>query len=100
MHGVTLLVPVGALCPPVTMHLNFHATIRPCGEVVLTRSTSPEDREADHPVVGEFLAFLTHDIASHPERLEAVDAGLVDRLQSLVGGIEIDLDAAMSADEA
>ena len=100
LHGVTVLVPVGALYPPVTMHLDYHASIRPRGEVVLTRSTSPEGLEAADPVLGEFLGFLAVDIASHPERLQAVDAGLVDRLQSLVGGIEIDLDAALSADDA
>jgi antitoxin PrlF len=50
-------------------------------------------------VLGQFLRFLARDIASHPERLQAVDAGLVQQLQSLVGGIEIDLDAALSADD-
>ena len=75
-------------------------SIRPSGEVVLTRSTSPEGLEADDPVLGQFLGFLARDMASHPERLQAVDAGLVDRLQSLVGGIEVDLDAALSADDA
>lgn len=75
-------------------------SIRPRGEVVLTRSASPEGLEAADPVLGEFLGFMGVDIASHPERLQAVDAGLVDRLQSLVGGIEVDLDADLSADEA
>jgi len=70
------------------------------GKVVLTRYASPEGLKADDQVLGEFLGFLARDIASHPERLQAVDAGLVDRLQSLVGGIEVDLDAALSADEA
>lgn len=71
-------------------------TIRPGGEVVLSRAASQED---DDPVLGQFLDFLAGDIASHPERLQAVDAGLVQRLQSLVGGIEIDLDEALSADD-
>jgi antitoxin PrlF len=74
----------------------IHYTIRPGGEVVLTRA---ESSEGDDPVLGQFLGFLAHDIASHPERLRAVDAGLVQRLQSLVGGLEVDLDAALSADE-
>jgi antitoxin PrlF len=74
-------------------------SIRPSCEVVLTRSTSPEGLEADDPVLGQFLGFLARDMASHPERLQAVDAGLVDRLQSLVGGIEVDLDAALSAND-
>jgi len=71
-------------------------SIRPSGEVVLTRA---ESSEGDDPVLGQFLGFLARDIASHPERLRAVDAGLVQRLQSLVGGIEVNLDAALSADD-
>ena len=67
--------------------------------MVLTRSTSPEGLKADDQVLGEFLGFLARDMASHPVRLQAVDAGLVARLQSLVGGIEVDLDAALSADD-
>ncbi len=74
----------------------IHYTVRPNGEVVLTRA---EATEGDDPVLGQFLGFLARDIASHPERLRAVDAGLVQRLQSLVGGIEVDLDADLSADD-
>ena len=74
----------------------IHYSIRPSGEVVLTRA---ESSEGDDPVLRQFLGFLARDIASHPERLRAVDAGLVQRLQSLVGGIEVDLDAALSADD-
>lgn len=74
----------------------IHYTIRPSGEVVLTRA---EAFEGDDPVLGQFLGFLARDLASHPERLRAVDAGLVQRLQSLVGGIEVNLDAALSADD-
>lgn len=54
--------------------------------------------EGDDPVLTQFLAFLARDIASHPERLRLVDAGLVQRLQPLSGDIEVDLDAALSAD--
>lgn len=70
--------------------------IRPDGEVVLTRAASHDE---DDPVLGQFLHFLASDIASHPERLRAVDAGLVQRLQSLVGSIEVDLDAALPDDD-
>lgn len=74
----------------------IHYTIRPGGDVVLTRA---EASEGDDPVLGAFLGFLAHDIVRHPERLQAVDAGLVQRLHSLVGAIEVDLDAALSADD-
>lgn len=72
----------------------IHYSIRPGGEVVLTRAATGDGED---PVLGQFLGFLAQDIASHPERLQAVDAGLVQRLQSLVGGIEVDLDAPLSA---
>ncbi len=74
----------------------IHYTIRPGGEVVLTRATSPGDDDA---VLAQFLMFLARDIASHPERLLAVDAALAQRLQSLVGDVEVDLDATLSADD-
>jgi len=66
------------------------------GEVVLTRA---EVNDGDVPVLGQFLGFLARDIASHPERIQAVDTGLVQRIQSLVGGVKVDLDAALSADD-
>ncbi|QKE41761.1 MAG: type II toxin-antitoxin system PrlF family antitoxin [Ferrovum myxofaciens] len=71
-------------------------TIRLSGDVVLTRA---EAFEGDDPVLGQFLGFLAHDITRHPERLLSVEAGLVQRLQSLVGDVEVDLDAALSADD-
>lgn len=74
----------------------IHYTIRPGGEVVLTRA---EVAEGDDPVLGRFLGFLASDIASHPERLQAVDTHFLQRIQSLVGGIEVDLDAELSADD-
>ena len=61
--------------------------------------TRAEPSEGDDPVLGQFLGFLARDIASHPERLQAVDVGLVQRLQSLIGGVEVDLDAPLSADD-
>ena len=72
----------------------IHYSIRPSVEVVLTRA---EASEGDGPVLGQFLGFLARDVASHPERLQAVGAGLVQRLQSLREDVEVDLDAALSA---
>ena len=74
----------------------IHYSIRPGGEVVLSRAT---DVEAADPALGAFLGFLAHDISQHPERLEAVDADLVQRLQALTAGVELNMGAALSADD-
>ena len=74
----------------------IHSSIRPDGEVVLSRVEIAEEVD---PVLGQFLGFLSRDIASHPERLRSIDAGLVQRLQLLTSGIEVDLDADLSADD-
>lgn len=73
-----------------------HYSIRPNGEVVLSRA---EVSETDDPVLGQFLGFLSRDMAEHPDRLQSLDADFVQRLQSLTMGIEVDLDALLSADD-
>lgn len=75
----------------------LHYTIRPGGEVLLTRAASSEE---DDPVLSQFLGFLARDIASHPEHLQAVDGSLVARIQVLVDNLEVDLNAPLSADDA
>lgn len=74
----------------------IHYTIRPGGEVVLSRV---ETAEEDDPVLGQFLDFLSRDMANHPERLQSIDAGFVQRLRVLTCGVEVDLDIALSADD-
>jgi antitoxin PrlF len=74
----------------------IHYTIRPDGEVVLTRAATGD---VDDPALGPFLGFLARDMAEHPERLKAVDAEFARRIQSLVGSVEVDLDAPLSADD-
>ncbi len=74
----------------------IHYTIHPNGEVVLTRAQSDE---AADPVLEQFLGFLAQDMIKHPERLRSLDTGLVQRMQSLVGGVDVDLDAQLSADD-
>lgn len=74
----------------------IHYTIRPDGEVVLTRAAAGENND---PALAPFLGFLARDLAEHPERLQAVDAGLAQRVQALVAGVEVDLEAPLSADD-
>jgi antitoxin PrlF len=74
----------------------IHYTIRPDGQVLLSRA---EPSDIDDPVLERFLGFLARDIAGHPEHLQAVSTDLVQHIRSLVGGLEIDLDAPLPADD-
>lgn len=55
--------------------------------------------EAEDPMLGEFLIFLERDIRQHPERLQPIDKDLQQRIDDLVGGIEVGLDAPLSASD-
>ena len=69
-------------------------TIRPNVEAVLGRMAPAEGED---PLLWRFLDFLAQDIAVHPDRLGSVDAGLVQRIQSLADDIEVERDASLSA---
>lgn len=74
----------------------IHYEVRSNGDVVLTRV---DDNPANDPVLNQFLSFLAQDMAQHPERLRLVGTNLLNRVHSLVGAVEIDLDSALSADD-
>ena len=74
----------------------IHYSIQPSGAVLITRMTPPQDSD---PVLGSFLGFLARDMAAHPERIQMLDAGLVGRIRALVGDMDVDLDAHLSADD-
>lgn len=73
----------------------IHYKLLPDGRVVLTKAVE----EANDPVLGQFLHFLAQDMAAHPERIQAVNAGLVERIQVLVGDVNVDLDEPLSDDD-
>jgi len=56
--------------------------------------------QQDDPVPEQFLSFLSTDLARHPERLQTIDSSLVQRIRSLVGGVEVDLNTALSPTQA
>jgi len=74
----------------------IHYTILPDGGVMLTRA---DTIEINDPGLDPFLSFLAHDLANHPERLVAIDPAFVQRVQSLVEGVQVDLDQLLSADD-
>lgn len=63
------------------------------GSVVLQRAD-----EIDDPVLGSFLDFLARDIATRPQRVHVIDAGLAKRMRTLVKGVKVDLEAALDSD--
>lgn len=63
-------------------------TIHANGQVIMSRASQPED----DPVLGVFLKFLARDISEHPQHVQAISSDLVNRVQSLVADVELDLD--------
>ncbi|MBK3468169.1 type II toxin-antitoxin system PrlF family antitoxin [Pseudomonas sp. MF6776] len=54
---------------------------------------------AKHSAVCRVLDFLAADTYHSPPRLQAVDPCLLDRIHSLVGHVDIDLNAPLSPDD-
>ena len=73
----------------------IHYTIRPNGEVVLTRAeTTDED-----PALMAFLTFLEKDMTRHPERLTALSADIVQHIHELTRNVVVDLDAPLNEND-
>lgn len=70
-------------------------TIQPNGQVLLSRVDQPED----DPVLEQFLSFLARDLKKNPQRLQAISSDLVNRVQSLVAQVDLDLDAPLSDED-
>jgi antitoxin PrlF len=70
--------------------------IQPDGGVLLARASGKTE---DDPVLGQFLNFLARDMATHPEHLKSIDAGLRKRIKLLVKKVEVDLDSPLAAED-
>ena len=57
-----------------------------------------EDADED-PALGPFLDLLEADIRDRPERIRPIDGALLDRMQALTEGVEVDMDAPPSPEE-
>ncbi|MTJ10992.1 MULTISPECIES: type II toxin-antitoxin system PrlF family antitoxin [unclassified Anabaena] len=69
--------------------------IQPDGKVVISRA----DQQEEDPILWEFLNFIAKDIQKNPQHLQPIKAELVNRIQSLVADVEIDLDAPLSDED-
>lgn len=70
--------------------------LQPDGAVVMGRADSSD---VDDPALGAFLGFLARDLAKHPKRVSGLNAGVRNRIRSLVGKVKVDLDAALPDEE-
>ncbi len=65
------------------------------GTVTITRSEAAED----DPILGKFLDFLAQDMEQNPQHIQPVTTKTLERVQSLVAEVEIDLDAPLSDED-
>jgi antitoxin PrlF len=62
--------------------------IAPGYMLVVAEPTNADSKDEDDPIIGAFLALLEKDM---PSQIKALDSGLFDRLDDLVGHIDVDL---------
>ena len=55
--------------------------------------------QADDPAIGTFLAFLADDMQATPHQLRPLTAGWLAELDTLVEGVEVDLNKALREDD-
>ena len=67
----------------------------PDGTVII--EPKPEEPEED-PAIAKFLEFLERDIANNPQNLVPFTKEFMDRVDRLVAGVEVDMDAPLEDD--
>lgn len=70
-------------------------TVEPNGNVTLSRA----EPSGDDPALSSFLSFLGKDIEQRPENIQALSPAMRDAIQSLVAGVEIDLNAPLDEND-
>jgi antitoxin PrlF len=58
-------------------------------------SATSAQRSVVDPKLEQFLIFLAQDMADHPQSIKPISSDLVNRAQSLVVGMDIDLNAPL-----
>lgn len=73
----------------------IHYIIQPNGQVIMSRAQP----EGEDPVLEKFLNFLAQDMSNNPQNIKAINNDLFHRTQSLVGDVDLDLDAPLSDED-
>lgn len=80
-------------------HDKIKFTIDGRGRVLITRVRPRERRPGGDEVMGKFFEFLDRDIRERPQSIRPISAKMVDRVRSLVEGVEVDLDAPLPEED-
>lgn len=56
------------------------------------------DHQDDDPALAGFLAFLAQDLEHRPEVIAGLSPALMERLNQLVGHLDVDLEAAIDGE--
>ena len=79
------------------LHLNKRDkiiyTVQPNGDVTLSKMDTQND-----PIIDNFLDFIANDIRQHPRHLNSLNLSLFARIESLVAGVEFDLNEPLDED--
>lgn len=58
-----------------------------------------ETKEESDPVVEKFLSFLAKEMQKHPQHVRPLNNKLYQRIESLISGVEFDLDQPLSDED-
>jgi antitoxin PrlF len=82
------------------LHLNKRDkilyTVQPDGHVFLSKI----DEHQDDPIIDNFLEFIVEDIRQNPQHLTSINQTFLNRIESLVGGVEFHLNELLLDEEA
>ena len=81
------------------LHLNKRDkilyTVQPDGHVLLSKI----EENQDDPIIDNFLDFVAEDIRNNPQHLTSINQTLFNRIESLVNGVEFDLNGMLLDEE-
>ncbi len=70
-------------------------TIQSNDQVVISRV----DQTDNDPILTQFLDFLAEDMKHNPQNIKAISSDFVNRVQSLVSEVNLDLDVPLSEED-
>ena len=72
----------------------IHYIVQSDGNVMMTRV-----KKNDDPIIEEFLNFLATDMQKNPQHLKIINPNLLNRVQSLISDVDVNLDELLEDDD-